>query len=970
MKCLSCKHNFLSKKYNKIMYLKFSNGNCIESCPDNLFLTKNGLCVETCPYETYKYFPNTSCVDSCPKNYIVDSDKIKCISNIFEQSISTTEFKEIISNNISSYVDSSTIINCTDFKAQIISSEDIDPKEQIKMGISGIDLGNCIEVLKSEYKIPKGENLIIVEIETKENKEKNKNLDIDQESIDLGKNVELAVYDYNGNKLNMGLCEEEIVVMKYIGDLKDIDINKALELAKQGIDIFNAKDSFFNDFCYPYSNNSDITLSDRREDLYQNISFCGEECLYDGIDYELLTAKCLCEAELIQFENEEDNNGKDNKDKAKGITLNDIANSFTSSLLDFNYIVIKCYNLVFDTDILRKNIGFFTFISMNILEVFFLVFFSIQCLKPIKNYMLVFEPFDPKIDPPNPPKKIKKLENTKIREILDNINIDSNNKLSKKEKEIQKTIFINNLLENKKAKKDLKNNNKKESVDDDDTIIVRYVNSEESSKNTNKNVNEIDKNIKNNYINNSDSGSENIKSSEINLSLNNKKSNLTNKNKKNLIRDKNVPFYGTYDVSSNKSEFKVEESKKRNTIFFSNIFSPKSNKLKIKNLNLDKIKGTKKESKFKDAIKSDRENLIIEQSEEGKNKDKFNNENIFYIHKKKKKDINNNTLKNALKESTSGRNIMSTDLFTQNIYNNNKFYKNYKNIQKRNQKTKDEITKNTQIKSTLNKNSIKNITKEKVATDKKLETTLTNNNNIGNMILRNKNVNYAYTDEELNEMNFEDAFQNDKRSFLRMYWAYLLDNHIIINTFFAVSYLDLRIIKISFLIYTFEISFFLNAFFYSDEYISETYHNNGALDFFSSLPKSIYSVIVTMIGGNLLKMLSSSKNQLNKIIKERQNKADYLKMMNLELSKLRNKLIIYFICVYILGIFFLYYVSAFCAVYQKSQLFWFYGCLESLGLDFITPFLICLIFASLRFLALVKHLRFFYVLANILNIIL
>ena len=61
-----------------------------------------------------------------------------------------------------------------------------------------------------------------------------------------------------------------------------------------------------------------------------------------------------------------------------------------------------------------------------------------------------------------------------------------------------------------------------------------------------------------------------------------------------------------------------------------------------------------------------------------------------------------------------------------------------------------------------------------------------------------------------------------------------------------------------------------------------------------------------MIGGNLLKMLSSSKNQLNKIIKERQNKADYLKLMNLELSKLRNKLIIYFICVYILGIFFLY----------------------------------------------------------------
>ena len=238
------------------------------------------------------------------------------------------------------------------------------------------------------------------------------------------------------------------------------------------------------------------------------------------------------------------------------------------------------------------------------------------------------------------------------------------------------------------------------------------------------------------------------------------------------------------------------------------------------------------------------------------------------------------------------------------------------------------------------------------------------------MRLKYKIVNYAFTNEELREMDFEQALHYDNRTFFRIYIAILIEEHIILNTFFTDVYLELRAIKLSFLVFSFEISFFLNAFFYSDEYISETYHNNGALDFFSSLPKSIYSVIVTMIGGNLLEMLSSSKNQLNKIIKERQNKADYLKLMNLELSKLRNKLIIYFICVYILGIFFLYYVSAFCAVYQKSQLFWFYGCLESLGLDFITPFLICLILALFRFLALLKHLSFFYVLANILNNIL
>ena len=119
-----------------------------------------------------------------------------------------------------------------------------------------------------------------------------------------------------------------------------------------------------------------------------------------------------------------------------------------------------------------------------------------------------------------------------------------------------------------------------------------------------------------------------------------------------------------------------------------------------------------------------------------------------------------------------------------------------------------------------------------------------------------------------------------------------------------------------------------------------------------------------MIGANLLKMLSSSKNQLMKIIKERSNKKEYLFLMNKELKKLQKKLIIYFIFLYIFSLFFLYYVTAFCAVYQNSQLFWFYGCLESLAMDIATPFAVCIIFTLFRFLAISKHLKFFYILID------
>ena len=71
-----------------------------------------------------------------------------------------------------------------------------------------------------------------------------------------------------------------------------------------------------------------------------------------------------------------------------------------------------------------------------------------------------------------------------------------------------------------------------------------------------------------------------------------------------------------------------------------------------------------------------------------------------------------------------------------------------------------------------------------------------------------------------------------------------------------------------------------------------------------------------------------------------------------------------------MGIFFAYYVSAFCAVYQNSQTFWLFGCLESLALDAITPFIICLVLSILRYIGLKKRSKCPYKSAKYLGILL
>ena len=228
-------------------------------------------------------------------------------------------------------------------------------------------------------------------------------------------------------------------------------------------------------------------------------------------------------------------------------------------------------------------------------------------------------------------------------------------------------------------------------------------------------------------------------------------------------------------------------------------------------------------------------------------------------------------------------------------------------------------------------------------------------------------IKLSRNDEDLLDMDYEHAIIYDKRKYLRMYLGVLTDNQIILGTFCTENNLHLFVIKLSFLVFNFQISFFLNAFFYTDEYISDAYHNDGVLDFFTSLPKSIYSFFVTLVITNLLRMLSNSKMELTRLIRNKRKENNYIYLVNIKLGKLKRKLIIYFFLVFLLSFLFLYYVSAFCSVYHYSQKYWFFGFLESFGLDFLIGVLICIFISLFRYIAIKNRIKYLYVLANIIR---
>ena len=860
MNCLSCKKNYTKTITNKTVYLRLSKGNCIEECPNNLFITSKGDCVETCPNGTFQFIPNISCVESCPFNYEINSEKTQCVLKKSYEILTTEEFKKQILNNISSYVNSSNIINGSNFLAIILSSGDMNPEEQIKQGISAIDLGNCVSELKTHYHISNDQNLIILEIEEKESEEKN----IEDDSFNLGKSIIIEVYDTLGQKLDLSVCKSEIKIMKYIGDAEGINIQTAMDLTEQGIDVFNAQDKFFNDICHPFNNKNgtDIVLSDRREDIYQNVSFCQDGCIYSGTDYQLMIANCLCDASIIQGKTSEENE-EGNKDEK--LTISNLANTFTENLLDFNFIVIKCYNLVFNYDILMHNIGFFTMFTLKCLQIAAFIAFLIKRLKAIRYFMYIFKPFDPRVDPLYPPPKTKH----KLKTIYDVIKKENNKKKIKYK--VDNDIIIGNINNYKDKEK-----NKK---------IIKFKGNE--NKNYSRNI----------TFENEDKKGKTKSITKRNYKLNTNTINVNNKNN----------FYETYlkEKGYNVYNYEINQTKHiRNKNIFKNIFSP-----------INDNQNNKKEYNETNNIISNSERENIKNSETGlKNHESLFNSKITKI-KPSQKRIKYKSEKYKINEKIN-----------KNKYN---------------------TIKETGI--NLNKeDSIKN-------------------NKIDEIEYKDKIINFAYTDEDFQDMDYEEAYQLDKRSCLRIYWSFLVETQIILATFFTSNFLYLFVVKLSFLFFTFQISFFLNALFYTDEYISDAYHNNGVLDFFSGLPKSIYSFLATMITTSLLGMLNNSKKELIDIIRERKNKKEYLEKVNSKLKKLRNKLIVYYIFLFLFGLFFLYYVSAFCAVYRHSQKYWLFGCFESFGIDSLVSISICIFLAFFRLIAVRKRIKYLYIITKIIN---
>ena len=192
-------------------------------------------------------------------------------------------------------------------------------------------------------------------------------------------------------------------------------------------------------------------------------------------------------------------------------------------------------------------------------------------------------------------------------------------------------------------------------------------------------------------------------------------------------------------------------------------------------------------------------------------------------------------------------------------------------------------------------------------------------------------------DFELNSLNYKDALEIDKRTYLQYYISLLKTKQQIIFTFCPIKDDNILIIKICLFCLSFSIYYFFNTFFFSYNAIHKVYEDKGSYDTSYFMPLIIYSFFISYYINILIKYITLSERNLLELKREK-----IINHLFDKQAKVQRCLIIKYICYFIISfiflIFFWYYLSSFCAVYQNSQVYVIKNTFISFIIGLIYPF--------------------------------
>ena len=231
-----------------------------------------------------------------------------------------------------------------------------------------------------------------------------------------------------------------------------------------------------------------------------------------------------------------------------------------------------------------------------------------------------------------------------------------------------------------------------------------------------------------------------------------------------------------------------------------------------------------------------------------------------------------------------------------------------------------------------------------------------------NIILKNVDSNKKNKNAEIdfNFLPYAEALNKDKRNFFTIFMSIFKLKIEFIALLFYPEEFTYKSYTISMYTLGFLFGFFMNSLLYTDDIVSEKYHNNGKLNFLTTIFLSLTSNFISWIIGCFSRQFFIYNESLLLLIKDVKRKSDFiLTFMKLYLV-IKIKSFCYFFLSFIFIITMTYYIVIFCAIYQESQnsllINYFLSFIESI----ITSICITIVICVLRIIGLNYQNKYFY----------
>ena len=213
-----------------------------------------------------------------------------------------------------------------------------------------------------------------------------------------------------------------------------------------------------------------------------------------------------------------------------------------------------------------------------------------------------------------------------------------------------------------------------------------------------------------------------------------------------------------------------------------------------------------------------------------------------------------------------------------------------------------------------------------------------------------------YLKTDLDDMEYDDAIKEDKRSFCEFLCQRLYENQIILNTFCFKDNLKPISIKIILQLLTIDLYFVINGLFFSEEYLSELFNSTEEETFFSYIPRSIDRFLKMAIVGFIIDVIIDcifikEKKIKSIFIREKDDPIQLKYEIAMIIKTLKIRYIILISISFFIAIFSWFYVNCFNYTFPGVKMEWIKSSITIILIEQILSFLNVFLEAIIRSLS-------------------